>query len=298
MRAWHDSPRLRSRWRLKGSIVQWSVESAPSGIMDSQLGLLFGLTFVINLVGSLAYSVRIAGVRTLRIAVSLSLFNVLLLVSRTANSFQSPVLAKRVEAALAGGHANSVSDFRWLIAAASLATIVGAMLTPTFQRLFTRAVARFATDRSLARLLIRLFSPSGFAVVRESAALPAIENLVASAARPRLPMGIVLLNMLATAIWTVGVFASLYAAHLNPHLRVTSSNLSGIVNGVATILLFVFVDPHLSLVTDDVLQGRASESFFRRCIVWMLGSRLIGTVVAQLLLIPAATLIAFLAERI
>src|SRR5262245_17829647 len=39
---------------------------------DPQLWLLFWLTFVINLVGSLAYSVRIAGVRTLRIAVSLS----------------------------------------------------------------------------------------------------------------------------------------------------------------------------------------------------------------------------------
>ena len=41
--------------------------------MDRQLTILFALTFLINLVGSLAYSVRIAGVRTGRIALSFSL---------------------------------------------------------------------------------------------------------------------------------------------------------------------------------------------------------------------------------
>jgi hypothetical protein len=283
--------------------------------MDLQLVVLFGLTFVINLIGSLAYSVRIAGVRTLRIAVSLSLFNVLLLVSRTANSFQAPLLAKRVESSLAGAGLGegtqllqhlppgarpdgALADFRWLIVAASLATVVGAVLTPTFQRLFTRAVSRFAVDRSVARLVLRLFSPAGVAVVRDSVALPSLDSVAASAGRPRLPTRIVLINVLATAVWTVGVLASLYAAHLNPSLRVTSSNLSGIVNGVATILLFVVVDPYLSLVTDDVLQGKASESFFRRCVVWMLGSRLLGTLLAQALLVPAAALIAWLAERI
>jgi hypothetical protein len=265
---------------------------------DGQILLLVGLTFVINLIGSLAYSVRIAGVRTLRIAVSLSLFNVLLLVSRTANSFQAPLLAKRVESSLETQGGGALADFRWLIAAASLATVVGALLTPTFQRLFTRAVTRFAVDRSIARLLLRLVSPAGLAVVRDSVALPSLERVAISAGRPRLPTRIVLINILATAVWTVGVFASLYAAHLNPDLRVTSSNLSGIVNGVATILLFVVVDPYLSLVTDDVLQGRASESFFRRCVVWMLGSRLMGTVLAQVLLVPAASLIALIAEKI
>ena len=265
--------------------------------MDAQLALLFALTFVINLVGSLAYSVRIAGVRTLRIAVSLSLFNILLLVSRTANSFQAPLLAKRVESSLTSP-GTSVGDFRWLLAAASLATIVGGALTPTFQRLFTRAVKRFAADRSISRLVWRLFSPAGLAAVREAAAIPSMRTAVASTRQPSLPRHVVAVNVFATAIWTVGVFASLYAAYLNPTLRVTSSNLSGIINGVATILLFVVVDPHLSLVTDDVLQGRTSEAYFRRAIVWMLGSRLVGTLVAQLLLVPAAMVIAAVAGRL
>ena len=75
--------------------------------MDLQLAGLCVLTFVIHLIGTLAYAVRIAGVRTRRIAVSFALFNVLVLVSRTSNSFQGPFLAKRIEAALRDGIRNT-----------------------------------------------------------------------------------------------------------------------------------------------------------------------------------------------
>jgi hypothetical protein len=65
--------------------------------MDTQLLVICGLTFVIHVIATLAYAVRIAGVRTRRIAVSFSLFGIIALVSRTANSFQGPFIAKRVE---------------------------------------------------------------------------------------------------------------------------------------------------------------------------------------------------------
>ena len=109
--------------------------------MDVGLAVICLLTFIIHLVGTLAYSVRIAGTRTRRIALSLSLFNILILVSRTSNSFQAPLLAKRVEANLAiGSTTGGVADFRWLLLSASAATAVGAILIPMFQRLLSRWV--------------------------------------------------------------------------------------------------------------------------------------------------------------
>jgi uncharacterized membrane protein YphA (DoxX/SURF4 family) len=71
--------------------------------MDFQLACLCMLTFVIHFIGTLACAARIAGVRTRRIAVSFALFNVLVLVSRTSNSFQGPFLARRIEATLRDG---------------------------------------------------------------------------------------------------------------------------------------------------------------------------------------------------
>jgi hypothetical protein len=268
--------------------------------MDRQLTLLFALTFIINLVGSLAYSVRIAGVRTGRIALSFSLFNILVLVSRTANTFQAPLLAKRVEHGLhAATTTRALGDFRWLLFAASLATVVGAVLTPTFQRAFTSAVRAFARDRSVPRLLLRALSPAGLAHLRDAAVLPSAANVVVEGTMRRpTAVSVFLVNTLATAVWTVGVFAALYAGYLAPEFRVTASNLSGVINGVATILLFAVVDPFLAMLTDDVVAGRATEPAFRRAVVGMLTSRLAGTALAQLLLLPAAYLIAQLARAI
>src|ERR1041385_826503 len=123
--------------------------------MDINLAIICFLTFVIHLIGTLAYSVRIAAVRTRRIAVSFALFNVLVLISRTSNSFQAPFLAKRVEQNLAHPVTNSLlTDFRWLLLSATWATLVGAFLIPTFQRLFSRAVLHFQVHRSIPRLLL------------------------------------------------------------------------------------------------------------------------------------------------
>jgi hypothetical protein len=84
--------------------------------MDTQLLIICVLTFVIHLIGTLAYAARIAGVRTRRIAVSFSLFNILILVSRTSNSFQGPFLAKRIENTIAGGLSHGLlTDFRWML---------------------------------------------------------------------------------------------------------------------------------------------------------------------------------------
>jgi ABC-type spermidine/putrescine transport system permease subunit I len=61
-------------------------------------------------------------------------------------------------------------------------------------------------------------------------------------------------------------------------------------------MMAIFIDPHLSGMTDDAVEGKLSESQFRKAIVWLIGSRLAGTLLAQLLLMPAALLIAHVAR--
>lgn len=65
--------------------------------MDTQIIIVLVLNFFISIIGTLAYSVRLVGVRTGKIAVTFAVFNVLMLVSRTAVTFQSPLLTKFVE---------------------------------------------------------------------------------------------------------------------------------------------------------------------------------------------------------
>jgi hypothetical protein len=266
--------------------------------MDSNLLLICLLTFIIHLIGTLAYAARIAGVRTRRIALSFSLFNILVLVSRTSNSFQMPFLGKRVERTLNFPGHNLLADFRWMLLSASLATLIGALFIPTFQRIFSRAVLAFQTHRSIPRLMLLAWSQGGITRMRDSISVPVSANITGMRAAHGVSATMIGLNVFSVSLWTVGIFASLYAGYLNPQLRLTSSLLSSIINGGATLLMFVIIDPQVSVMTEDVVEGRLGEPGFRRAIVWLVGSRLAGTMLAQLLLAPAASLIVFVAEKI
>lgn len=265
--------------------------------MDTELLLICALTGVINLIGALAYAARIAGVRTGRIALSFALFNVLLLVSRTSNGFLGPFLAKRIETALATGNGDMLLlDLRLVLASAALAVLLGILLVPSFQRLFAAAITSFQQNRSTARLLLRSVTPGGLRTIRESVAIPTKETLRSLKAPKGVSWGVLAANAIAQGLLAVGVIASLYAGYLVPEFRVTASQMTAIVNGFATILLFALIDPQISALTDDVVDGSVSEATFRRAMIWVSLSRLAGTLAAQVLLVPAAIVIAWAAH--
>lgn len=264
--------------------------------MDAELLTICLLTAAINLIGTLAYAARIAGVRTRRIAMSFALFNILVLVSRTSNGFLGPFLAKRIETRLVGGGGEAlVTDFRMVLLSASIAVLVGIVLVPTGQRMFAAAIGFFKEHRSTTRLVLKVATPPGLRTIRDSIAVPKVAHLRELTRERGVGWGVLLANCLAQALLTVGVLASLYAGYLNPEFRVTASQLSAVVNGFATILLFALIDPQLSVMTDDVVEGRVSEPLFRRTIVWISASRFAGTLLAQVLFLPAAQAIAWVA---
>jgi hypothetical protein len=263
--------------------------------MTSQVVIVLILTFLINLITTLSYSVRIVGIRTGRIAISFALFNILVLVSRTANGFQAPLLAKTVENDIKHGISSNVDTFRLVIFSCTLATVVGGILIPTFQRVLSRAVINFSDHKSMSKLILHGFSKTGIVFFKDNMRIPVKENLTQIELNNEFPWRIFILNVFAVAILTIGVLSAVYASYLNPDYRTTASNLSAFVNGFATILMFAFIDPHLSAMTDDVTLGKCSEVTFRKYIVYMTIARLIGTLVAQIIFIPSSKLLAWVA---
>lgn len=264
--------------------------------MDTELLLICALTGVINLIGALAYAARIAGVRTGRIALSFALFNVLLLVSRTSNGFLGPFLAKRIETGLANGAGDALLfDLRLVLFSAAAAVALGIVMVPTGQRLFAAAITFFQANRSTTKLLLRSVTPAGLSTIRDSVALPSAETLRSLKGPRGVSWPVLIANAAAQGLLAVGVLASLYAGYLVPEFRVTASQMTAIVNGFATILLFALIDPQISALTDDVVDGSVSEATFRRAMIWVSLSRLVGTLLAQALLVPAAVVIAWAA---
>jgi hypothetical protein len=264
--------------------------------MTNQITIVLALTFVINLITTLSYSVRIVGIRTGRIAISFALFNILVLISRTANGFQAPLLAKTIEMDINQGLLENVMPFRYIILACTVATLVGAFLIPTFQRVLSKAVLQFSVHKSVPKLLFHGFSKAGILHFKESLAIPARANLSQLQLDRQFPWGIFLMNVVAVTIVTIGVLSAVYAGYITPEYRTTASSLSAFINGLATILMFTFIDPHLSAMTDDVVMGKCSENTFRKYVIYMVAARLLGTLLAQALFLPCAELLAQIAK--
>ncbi|MCU0795461.1 MAG: lipid II flippase Amj family protein [Akkermansiaceae bacterium] len=254
---------------------------------------------VTHLVSTLSYGVRIAGARTGKIAFCLSLFNLLVLVSRSANTLLTPSLSKRVESQLHGETTTLESDFHWLIISTSVATLLGLLAIPSFQRYVSSMVSSFDRFPSVGKLVVRAMSPKGWSYIRTSIAVPSIRNFSYFKSGVRLPWNVFLLNVGGTALLTTGVLSSLYAGVFAPELRMTTGQLSAVVNFIGTILLFAFVDPYLSYVTDSTATGKESSDMrLRAAVVGMAASRLLGTVLSHFLLIPGAKMIAWVAHVI
>lgn len=263
--------------------------------MANQIIIVLILVFLINLITTLSYSVRIVGIRTGRIAVSFALFNILVLISRTAYGFQAPLLAKTIENNIISGAGENLLEFRLLIFACSVATIAGGLLIPSFQRILSIAVDKFSVYQSVPALLLHSFSKVGVTSIKDNIVIPSTKNIAGISLKRDFPWRVFIMNIVAVAIITVGVLSALYAGYINPEFRTTASNLSAIINGTATILMFIFIDPFLSVMTDNVVLGKTKESLFRKYIVYMVFARLLGTILAQFILLPSAQIIAWVA---
>lgn len=244
-------------------------------------------TFIIHLAETLTYSLRLAGVRTGKLAVALSLSGIILLISRTANMLQAPLTGKLIDFSKKHADYDVVEPFRIIIGAATAGTFTALVFVPSAVLLASRIISHLEAAGSIPQMLLSSVSIQKINHAKYHLRFPRLSML----SRLRIggiPKRIVLLNALVTAIYTIGVLAALLASTLTNEYSTTASQSSGLINGLATILLTVLIDPQIALITDKVLKGEKNIAALNKIFGLLMLSRLLGTVLAQLLLVPAA----------
>lgn len=256
--------------------------------MVQNLIIISVLTMIIHMVETSSYALRLAGVRINKLAVALSLLGITVLVSRTANLIQAPMTAKFIDYSKTAVQFDVLEYLRIILLAASLGTLLGILLFPTLVNLWQRVISRFEIAGSLPKLFLSVtvgqLKNTRHYIQRPSFRLSGLRYL-------GIPKRFILLNVLVTAIYTVGVLSSLYAAHLVPELGTAASQSSGLINGIATILLTIFIDPQVGLITDKACNSELYKEKLGKIYVLLMISRFFGTLLAQFLLVPAAYLI-------
>jgi hypothetical protein len=247
------------------------------------------LTGLIHFTETLASSMRVAGVRTKNIATSLSFVNATLLISRMSNMFQAPLLGGMVDTSIITHNTSNLqSEFRIIIFAAFIGNVVAAVLVPFFVTVFTHGINEFEHIGSLPRVILSGFHPKNLLHIPKIFRLPTKDTFKRISLKG-IPKTFLVLNILMVSIYAIGVLCSLYAGARVPEYRITATQLSGIVNGMATILFTLLVDPTCALITDQAIKGKRKEDDVRTMVFYIIAGRILGTlIISQLIFLPAS----------
>ncbi len=255
---------------------------------------LFVLTAFIHTVNTGAYAARLAGVRTGRPTLARSLYNLLALSSRGANALLGPLVASLTDLAV-NGHdtAQLLLAYRWMLGAATVGTAVAGALIPSLSRGLARGIASYEVRHSLPRVVVHGVTVRGLWRARDVLRRPSLTSVRRSRRSP-FRKRFLLASVAVTALYTVTNFSTMYASALVPQGVRTATSLSPLLTGLGALLTIFFIDPVAAIVVDEALRGERPLHDVTYISIWQIGARLLGTLVAQVLLVPTAWGIAWL----
>lgn len=269
-------------------------------LITSKLIIIALFLLIITMIETLAYSTRISGTRVQLIATAISLFSTLVIVSRFSTMIQQPLTAKLIAEAPDLNKLHFIEEqYRILIGVTSIGVLFGILLFPTFINIFSRAIVQLSNQRgSVIALFFSQFNFKGINKVIKCIRVPRLTYLKGITLKT-IPKRLFVINVVVSAVFTIGVLSSIYASMLVPKDYAQAALMSsGIINGIATILLTLFIDPKASVLADRVMKKQCDYIYLKSYSLTMVSSKLVGTILAQLLFIPAAYYVAWFAEWI
>lgn len=252
---------------------------------------LIFFTIIIHVVDTLAYSVRLNSVKSGNFALSMSLFNIIVLIARTANMVQAPLIGLIIDRSINASY-NPIMEIRYTVFATTIGTVIGILLIPTFLRVFSKAVTKLEETGSVPSLVVQSLSLANIKRVAKNTVSPS-RNMLKNLRYKNIPKRLLLINIFITGVYTIGVLSVFYASTFNPAKRVAISSSSGMINGIASILLTLFVDPKAAMITDEAMRGKREYGDVKALVIVLIGTKLLGTLLGQVLLVPAARIIEF-----
>lgn len=266
--------------------------------MDWRLIFVCVISVLINILTTATSAARISGVITKRVATSLSLYNLFQLLARLSNLFYVPVMGTIVDLAVKNNQLlDLIVKMRWVIFSATLGSMIGFLLLPTFVQIYIKGINSFERRGNLIVIILSLFYPPNTLRALKVIQKPSLLGLK-KLSLEGVPKSFIIFNVFVTAVWTIGVLSATYASALTPEFTRTATLLSGLVNGIATILFSLIVDPTAAMITDQAVQGKRPHTQVINIVYYIVLGNILGTLISQILLVPGAYYIAWVTRLI
>lgn len=270
---------------------------------DPRLLFIVVLSGAVSMLTTLNVAARPAAVQTGRVALAFTISSLFFMCTRFANLFYAPLLGRYVGLAVKQKDIDPTAlstlyaQIQWIVVGAAIGAFMAWMLLPTFVQLYKNGIASMEYRHSMLAVLLRLTRPSGIRTLFRSFRPPSLLG-VRLFKLDGVPVDFLIVNAVATAIWTVGFLCAIMASALNTEYQQTSLLLSGLVNAFAAIAFSVWVDPKAALITDQAIHGERPEAHVRITAVHLSAGNFVGACLGLAVLWPGTCLILDAASRI
>lgn len=267
-------------------------------LADPSLVFISLIAGVVALATSLNIAARPAAVKTAKVMLAFTMANFFFMLTRFANLFYAPLMAKFVDTAASTGNTGLLAgQLRWVILGSALGGLASWIFLSTFIEIYRRGIVCIEHRQSLTKALLRLARPRAWKVLLKAVRKPS--NLGVKLFKLEgVPVGFLLANIFATAVWTVGVMAALLVSAELPGMEQTAVLLSGLVNAFAAIAFSVWVDPKAAVITDQAISGERPKKHVDITAVHLSIGNFLGGLLGLMMLNPAASLIRVAAKSL
>jgi hypothetical protein len=268
--------------------------------LDSTIGYLIAANAFIWLLMGTDYSCRVSGSRTGKVAIAISVFNFFSLISRVAGQVYGPFVGAVTDQlthrpsgqALSAPALEKLEHFyRGLISGSTVGCLLSILLLPTFVKIYQVLIEGLDHHQSLPVVLLKGLDPRNWPAFGRLLTAP-WKQAVSRKALARIPKGFLWANVVVLGFQTCSQLAAIYAgATFAPEIARTTTLLSPLINGFATIVLSLVVDPTGNILVDQAVAGERPKEDIETMTFWLAMGAVGGTLLSQLLFIPAAWLI-------
>ena len=274
-------------------VISWATAHLNKG--ETSEGSLITVVLIAIVVSTLASTTvisRISAVMTKRVATAISIYNFFFLITRLAQQVYAPIVGSIVDTSIKNSEFSLLENrLRLIILGSTIGIFIGFLLMPAFINIYCKAIKGMEKYGSLPKLFLNLLiKPSHWLSVVRTAAKPSLLGVKLSHIKD-IPKPFLIFNVIVISIHTVGVMAATYASALMPEFARTATLLSSIVNGVATILIGIIVDPTCALITDQTVAEKRPPGHVKTMALFLIAGMFLGTLLSQVIFIPCVYII-------
>ncbi len=257
-----------------------------------QLVVAMLLNCIVQTISIAAYAARLAGAKSGRVGTAMSLYNLFVTASRFSSMLYMPMLgALSDRAGQTGDQSGFVWQLRLIVIAGTAGTVLGTLAVPVFVRVYLRGIRAFEKTGNVIKALLRALQPNtAMGIVRE--AWRGGERDVYRFTFRNVPKDVLVLNTIVSAVFGIGIVSAAYASVLDATVARTALISSGLINGFAVIAYNFVVDPASAFMTDQTARGERTLDDVKALVTGLSGTAILGFLISQILLLPAALVIA------